>query len=217
MTETGIHKETEISQNIDKMTKSPILILILSKNAYFWKSLYFRKKRPTRPFAPRLKTKKRKNSLLQHTRAQHGGKHVLALALVRRDYADLVGRHAGAQHLRDQLLHVHGLHAVEVRRARGRELLEAERGVEEHGPLGVGPLEAHGRALAALRRGHAVLQRALVERVGGELGEARVHAVLRLQAHGAVAQHYEPLEERLFSCFGEFMAKFRWGKSFCHF
>lgn len=42
-----------------------------------------------------------------------------------------------------------------------------------------------------------VLERPLVEDVGGEGAERRVHAVLHLQADGPDPQHHQPLEERL--------------------
>ena len=43
----------------------------------------------------------------------------------------------------------------------------------------------------------AILERALVERVGRELREARVHAVLHLQPDRPDAEQHEALEERL--------------------
>ena len=53
--------------------------------------------------------------------------------------------------------------------------------VEHEAPGGVRPGEGDG-AVGALGLGDAVLQRALIERVGGELTEAGVHAVLHLHA-----------------------------------
>lgn len=48
-----------------------------------------------------------------------------------------------------------------------------------------------------LRRGDTVLERSFVEHVGGELGEARVHAVLDLETDRTVAEEDETLEEGL--------------------
>ena len=50
---------------------------------------------------------------------------------------------------------------------------------------------------AELTCGNAILERALVEDVGREGAERRVHPVLDLEADGADAQHHQALKERL--------------------
>mgnify|MGYP001595410266 CR=1 FL=1 len=49
----------------------------------------------------------------------------------------------------------------------------------------------------SLRRRDSVLERALVEHVRGEFGEAGVHAVLDLEANRTVAEEDEAFEEGL--------------------
>jgi len=51
--------------------------------------------------------------------------------------------------------------------------------------------------LTPLTGGDPVLQGALVEDVGGEGAEGRVHAVLHLQADGPDAQDHQALKQRL--------------------
>ena len=68
--------------------------------------------------------------------------------------------------------------------------------MEHHGALGGGPGECQA-GQGALRLGHPILQGALIEGVGGELGQARVHAVLHSQSVGANAQQHQALEQRL--------------------
>jgi hypothetical protein len=51
--------------------------------------------------------------------------------------------------------------------------------------------------LEALGGGDSVLEGTFVEHVGGELGEAGVHAVLDLKANGTVAEEDEALKEGL--------------------
>lgn len=53
----------------------------------------------------------------------------------------------------------------------------------------------------------SVLQRALVEDVGGEGAEGRVHAVLDLQTDWPDSQNHQALKQRLRkSCFGRLLA-----------
>lgn len=85
--------------------------------------------------------------------------------------------------------------AVEVGSAGRGDLLVAGLGVEHGGPRGSGPGEVQGPP-GALRGGDAVLQRALVERVGREAGQGRVHAVLYRQAGRLVPQRHQSLEQR---------------------
>mmetsp|Transcript_6255 Transcript_6255/g.15425 ORF Transcript_6255/g.15425 Transcript_6255/m.15425 type:complete len:311 (-) Transcript_6255:812-1744(-) len=121
---------------------------------------------------------------------------VRALPLVGRDDADLGRVGAGAEELCDDLLDVGCLCAVEVGRARRRDLLGPDGHVEEHGLGGHRPREVE-TCLLSLLHGHTVLQSALVEGVGGELGETRVHAVLHLQPDGTHTQCNETLKQTL--------------------
>eukprot|EP00961_Rhodomonas_salina_P161244 2170772-Rhodomonas_salina.2 len=140
---------------------------------------------------------------------------VRALALVGRDDADLVGRHAALEEARHNLLHVGRLCAVQVGGARGRQLLRAQRDVEQHRLRRHWPRELERRALA-LRVRHSVLERALVEGVGRELGERGVHAVLDLEAHGLHAQGHQALEQRLLQTrLGRFLAHHDWRRRGC--
>ena len=116
--------------------------------------------------------------------AEHHVDDVDPLALVGGDDADLGGRDSCAEEPRDDLLDVGGFGAVQVRGPAATDLLVAELDVEEHGLGGHRPREVHG-ADCALADGDAVLEGALVEGVGGELREARVHAVLDLQRDGS--------------------------------
>ena len=68
---------------------------------------------------------------------------------------------------------------------------------EHHGLGWLGPRHVLVGAPLPGRDVHAVLQLALVEGVGGELRQGRVHAVLHLQAQGVVAEEDEALEKGL--------------------
>mmetsp|Transcript_7910 Transcript_7910/g.23809 ORF Transcript_7910/g.23809 Transcript_7910/m.23809 type:complete len:839 (+) Transcript_7910:1217-3733(+) len=128
--------------------------------------------------------------------ALHIAHDVGALALVRRDDANLSRRGAALEKSSNDLLDIAGLRAVEVRGAGSRELLGAKRYVEHERLRGNRPREVHAHGLALGVR-HAILKRTLVEGVGRELRKHRVHAVLNLQAHGLDPQHHHALEERL--------------------
>ena len=67
--------------------------------------------------------------------------------------------------------------------------------IEHHGYVWLWPGKLHIQPPVLAR--HPVLQRALVEEVGGELAELRMHAVLHLQPEGADAQDHQPLKEGL--------------------
>jgi hypothetical protein len=85
---------------------------------------------------------------------------------------------------------------VEERRSARRDLLRPEVLVEHHRRICDRPGEVDVLP-DSLGSGDSVLERALVEHVGGELGEARVHSVLDLETDRSVAEHDETLEERL--------------------
>ena len=68
--------------------------------------------------------------------------------------------------------------------------------VEEHGRIRDRPREVDVLA-EPFGRSNSVLQGSLVEHVGRELREARMHAVLHLQADGAIPENNKPLKERL--------------------
>lgn len=87
----------------------------------------------------------------------------------------------------DDALDGRSLGAVEEGRARGRDFLGTRLDVEEHGARRHGPGEVDG-AVGALVLRDAVLQRALVEHVGREGRQARVHAVLDLQGEGGMRE-----------------------------
>mmetsp|Transcript_9039 Transcript_9039/g.36954 ORF Transcript_9039/g.36954 Transcript_9039/m.36954 type:complete len:402 (-) Transcript_9039:474-1679(-) len=134
--------------------------------------------------------------LAQRTRPQQRGNHVRALPLVRRDHAQLRWVHAAAQKGRDDALDIGGLHTIEIRRATARYFFLAHLRVEHKRALDRWPREVHLLA-HTLAGPHAVLQATFVERVGRELGERRVHAVLDLEPDRADAHADAALEERL--------------------
>ena len=109
--------------------------------------------------------------------------HLRALALVRRDHADLLRLHPVPEQQAHHLFCRARLLPVNVAGAAAADLLGAALLVEHEAARGVRPGEGH--VAAALRGGDAVLQAALVEGVARELGERGVHAVLHLQAQAA--------------------------------
>ena len=92
--------------------------------------------------------------------------------------------------------YVGGPSPVKVGGTTGRNLLLALRGPEEGGALQVGPGEQHigHRAVCG---SDCVLECAIVEDGGGELGQHRVHAVLDHEADGTNTEQNKTLKERL--------------------
>lgn len=90
----------------------------------------------------------------------------------------------------DDALDRTSLPPVEEGGARGTDLLGARLDVEEVGLGGHGPGEVDGSVEALVLR-DTVLQRALVEHVGREGRQARVHAVLHLNRGKAEQGHRE--------------------------
>jgi hypothetical protein len=85
---------------------------------------------------------------------------------------------------------------IEERSTAWGDLFLPEVLVEEHRGVWHRPWEIH--VLPQTLRGRdTVLQSPFVEHIGREFRQARVHAVLDLQADGAVAEHNQALKERL--------------------
>ncbi|RUS31225.1 hypothetical protein BC938DRAFT_478226 [Jimgerdemannia flammicorona] len=126
----------------------------------------------------------------------HVADDIGSLPFVGGDDADLRGHNTSLHETSDYLLTVGGFGTVEIRGTRGGNLFLTQVGVEKHGCLGDGPGEVNVLA-EPLLGGDAVLQGALVEHVTRELGKARVHAVLNLQANRPDAQDNETFEEGL--------------------
>lgn len=125
--------------------------------------------------------------------------HVLdevgALSLVRRDDTDLIGTQAGLQETSRDLLDVRGFSAIQIRSPASSDLFASLRHQKEHRTFRRWPREVDFEL--AFFSADAVLQRALVEEVGRELRELRVHSVLHLETERTNSQHDKSLEKRL--------------------
>ena len=117
------------------------------------------------------------------------------LALVRGHNPNLVRLHPGLKELCYDLLHVGRLGPVEEARAAPRDLLLAAGYVEHHWLVHLGPGKVNWQL--PVFSIDPVLQRALIEEVGGELGEGGMHPVLNLQSERSNAKHNQPLEQGL--------------------
>lgn len=116
------------------------------------------------------------------------------MPLVGRDDADLFGTDTAFDEIEEYLLDLDCFGWVQVGSPGDGELLHSA-DVDEHHGLGL-VMPGEISCVRSLAKGDAVLEGSLVEGVGGEYGQLRVHPILDLQPDGSDSEGDESFEER---------------------